>query len=105
MKRFTVMTALFGISFLVVWMIFQASAVSSKTENPVTSGNEVIVPVTGSEARDVAPVYDATGQLVSDPTGTISNGHTSRDMKVAPVFDASGSVVSDPTGTLYNSTR
>lgn len=110
MKRFTVISALFGISLLAVWMIFQASAASSnpgndKAENPVTSGNEVVVPVTGPESRQVAPVYDATGELVSDPTGTISNASDSRDVKIAPVFDATGAVVSDPTGTMYTSTR
>lgn len=139
MKRFTVITALFGISLLAVWMIFQASAASSKTDNGnianlVHSGNENAVPVTGAETRRVAPIYDATGKLVSDPTGTIwnaaksrnvrvapvydasgalisdptgtiSNADDSRDMKVAPVFDATGSVVSDPAGTMYNSTR
>lgn len=107
MKRFTVVTALFGISLLAVWMVFQASAASSKTENnnvsnPVSLGNEAVVPVTGSEARQVAPVYDASGALVSDPTGTIWNAPESRDVKVAPVYDASGALISDPTGTISN---
>lgn len=107
MKRFTVITSLFGISLLAVWMVFQASAASSKTgnnttENPVYSGNEVVVPVTGPESRQVAPVYDATGELVSDPTGTIWNAPASRDITVAPVYDASGALISDPTGTISN---
>jgi hypothetical protein len=107
MKRFTVVTALFGISLLAVWMIFQTSAASSKTqdnttENPVYSGNEVVVPVTRPEMREVAPVYDANGQLVSDPTGTIWNAAESHEMRVAPVYDSSGALISDPTGTVSN---
>lgn len=107
MKRFTVVTALFGISLLAVWMVFQASAASSKTdnnktENLVTSGNEVVVPVTGPESRQVAPVYDASGELISDPTGTIWNAAESRDVQIAPVYDATGALISDPTGTISN---
>lgn len=107
MKRFTVITSLFGISLLAVWMIFQASAaspktVNSQTENPVYSGDEVVIPVTGPEARRVAPVYDANGDLASDPTGTIWNAADSSDVMIAPVYDASGALISDPTGTIAN---
>ena len=107
MKRFTVVTALFGISLLAVYMVFQASAASSKSEqnetvNPVSSGNEAPVPVTGAEARTVAPVYDANGALVSDPTGRIWNAVDSRNVQIAPVYDATGALISDPTGTISN---
>jgi hypothetical protein len=108
MKRFTVVTALFGIILLAVWMIFQASAPSSKTDNKnavnsVHSADEAAVPVTGAESRRVAPVYDATGALVSDPTGTIWNAvDPTRDLRIAPVYDATGALISDPTGTISN---
>ncbi len=46
----------------------------------------------------IAPVYDAAGRLVSDPTDTIS----SSEMKVAPIFDATGEVISDPSGVILN---
>lgn len=46
----------------------------------------------------IAPVYDAVGRLVSDPTDTIS----SSEIKVAPIFDATGAVVSDPSGVILN---
>jgi len=108
MKRFTVVTALFSISLLVAWLIFQPSAASTQMENnaagsPVDSGNEVLVPVTAPEVRNVAPVYDANGDLVSDPTGTVSNTNDPRNMTVAPVFDSSGAVISNPSGILLHS--
>lgn len=81
----------------------------------------------------VAPLFDATGTLISNPSGTILNSYlpagltnlipaqsiaeemsggvrssgtavpvTGANFKVAPVFDATGAIVSDPTGTLLN---
>ncbi len=59
----------------------------------------------------IAPVFDTTGAVVSDPTGTMLNIDHSVDMavpvtssvgKIAPVFDTTGAVVSDPTGTLLS---
>jgi hypothetical protein len=108
MKRFTVVTALFGVSILAVWMVSQAFAVSpanTKDDNaPIqvqdVTGHEAPIPVTGAEARNVAPVFDTTGAIVSDPTGTILGGIHSANVKIAPIFDTTGAVVSDPTGTI-----
>ena len=60
------------------------------------SGN-VAVPVTLADMK-IAPVFDVTGAVVSDPTGTLLNAN----MKIAPVFDTTGAVVSDPTGTILS---
>lgn len=66
--------------------------------------------VTGADVK-IAPVFDVTGAIVSDPTGTIlSVTHsgdmavpvTGTDVKIAPVFDNTGAVVSDPTGTILS---
>ena len=122
MKRFIVITALFSVSILAGWVIFQASAASPvKPESDlmpdqvyyvtdemletIQSGNQAVVPVTGAEARKIAPVFDSTGAVVSDPTGTILGGTYSADVKIAPVFDTTGAVVSDPTGTLWNASN
>ena len=142
MKRFTVVTALFSVSLLAVWVAIQAIAASplkaqdtsSNIMNANAPSNKALVPVTGMEARIVAPaplydasgrivslnsngsingtailaaaanvqispVYDASGALLSDPTGTVS----SVDVKIAPVFDTTGVVMSDPSGTILNS--
>ena len=118
MKRFIVITALFSVGILAVWVSFQAfAASSSKNDNaPIKvhdaysellqvaqSADKAGIPVTGAETRKIAPVFDVTGMVVSDPTGAILGGIYSADVKVAPVFDATGAVVSDPTGTLWNS--
>ena len=59
----------------------------------------------------ISPVFDATGALVSDPTGTMLNALDSENRiipvtdvntKIAPGFDATGKVVSDPTGTILS---
>ena len=117
MKRFTVVTALFSVSILAVWVTFQASGASpaksdkapikvhdaySELLQVVQSAEKAGIPVTGAEARKVAPVFDATGAVVSDPTGTLLGGIYSADVKIAPVFDATGALVSDPTGTIWS---
>ena len=117
MKKFTVITALFGVGILAVWVIFQASAASPaknhkapiKAHDPYSdllqvaqSGDKAGIPVTGAEARKVAPVYDATGAVVSDPSGTLWNAIPSGEMKIAPVYDATGELVADPTGTMFS---
>jgi hypothetical protein len=142
MKHSTVATALFSVSMLTVWVGFQLLATSfvktrDTADQPLSihrADNEAYVPVTGVEARTiapapvygadgrivslnpngsgnspvvlvpvanvkVAPVYDASGALVSDPTGTVANA----DVKIAPVYDVSGRLVSDPTGTIWSS--
>jgi hypothetical protein len=119
MKRFTVVTGILGLSILALWAVFQISSASPtkakaniegldahNTASEVSKANlsgEMAVPVTGVDVR-VAPVYDANGILLSDPSGTISNAISSEPM-VAPVFDATGAVVSDPTGTILNASN
>ena len=140
MKRFTVVTALFSVSILALWILSQALITSSaKTHNASSSaGNQAILPVTGADVRaiapapvydasgriqslnpngsnneamilapaanvKIAPLYDATGKLISDPTGTLNSSRA--DKNVAPVFDNTGAVVSDPSGTLWNASN
>jgi cbb3-type cytochrome oxidase subunit 3 len=66
--------------------------------------------VTGADMK-IAPVFDVTGAVVSDPTCTLLIANqsgdravpvTGTDMKIAPVFDATGAIVSDPTGTMLS---
>jgi len=97
MKLFTFATALLSVSILVVLMIFQASAASTSTmKDPVQNAP---VPVTGAE-RKVAPVFDASGVVVSNPSGIVLNSASSGVRKIAPVFDATGAVISDPSGAI-----
>jgi hypothetical protein len=128
MKRFTVVTSLFSVSFLIVWVVFQASVPPPAKTNTdhtraetqdapgdlmktVDSNNESAVPVTGAEVRMIAPVFDSTGAVVSDPTGTIWNATHSDNLvapapsakvQIAPVYDATGQLISDPTGTIWS---
>lgn len=126
MKRFFIVTALFIGSVLVVWAFFQTSlpstskAQSNTIPNQVPTINDNTMPPVKSKVEaipsigmnvKVAPVFDATGAVLSDPTGTLlSENHpgamiipvTGAAVKVAPVFDTTGAVVSDPTGTLSN---
>jgi hypothetical protein len=126
MKRFTVASAVFSVSILAVWMIFQTYAASSARNNnstvkaqpshneimkAVNSGNEALIPVTGEQAKKVAPVFGTNGEVMSDPSGTILNAPgsgeaaipvTGAERKVAPVFDANGAVLSDPSGAILN---
>ena len=133
MKRFIVITVLFSVSILAVWAIFEASAASppetksdntsiqvhDQTDEMLKASHSVGLPVpaTGADMK-IAPVFDSTGAIVSDPTGTMLDetderlkaSHsvglpvpaTGADMKIAPVFDSTGAVVSDPTGTMLN---
>ena len=109
MKRFTTVTAVFGVSILAVWAIFQlytASQPQSKNDSATArdqpAREEAAVPVTGLESRKIAPIFDESGQVVSDPSGTVLNARPSSDRRIAPVFDASGAVVSDPSGTIWS---
>ncbi len=117
MKQFTVLASLFSITMLAVWIVFQlfsASAVKTRnvvdqTLSPGQAGNEAPVSVTSVDAKTVAPapVYDASGRIVSlNPNGSsvipIILAPAS-NMKIAPVYDASGRLVSDPSGTISNS--
>jgi hypothetical protein len=111
MKRFTVATALFSVSILVIWMVFHAFTTSSaKTHDASSSaGNSAIVPVTGAQVREVAPapVYDASGKIQSlNPNGSSNEAiilAPAANVKIAPVYDATGQLISDPTGTLNSS--
>ena len=114
MKRFTAATALLSVSTLVIWVVFQLFATSLVTapntaDQPLSihrAENEASVPVTGVEAKTLAPapVYDASGRIVAlNPNG--SNNRPiilppAASRQVAPVYDATGMLVSDPTGTI-----
>ena len=59
--------------------------------------------VTGADMK-IAPMFDSTGAVVSDPTGTLLSAAVlaTADMKIAPIFDSTGRIVSDPTGTILS---
>jgi len=114
MKRFTFTTALLSVSLLAVWMISEASSVSSSKSKIDESSKEsaskgMSVPKSAANVK-IAPVYDSTGALVSDPSGAIADEDmavpvTGAEKKVAPVFDTTGTVVSDPSGTIWNASN
>ncbi len=54
-------------------------------------------PLTGANFR-AAPQYDATGALLSDPSGLAAAAKA--EYKVAPLFDSRGAMISDPAGTV-----
>ena len=117
MKQFTVTTAVLSVSIMAFWMILQpysASPSGVKNDNlavqaqegrnqTLKAGNakEVVVPVTAAHAK-IAPVFDTTGAVISNPSGIKLNANPS-DVKIAPVYDANGVVVSDPSGAIFNS--
>jgi hypothetical protein len=126
MRRIIVVAVLFSIVILAAWVIFDAFAASApeaKSDNSqlqvqaetdeIPNANQSVdlpVPVAGRNMK-IAPVFDSTGAVTSDPTGTLLNVTNSgaravpatvTDMKISPVFDSTGAVASDPTGTLLN---
>lgn len=119
MKHFTVATALFSASMLAVWVAFQLFATSFvRTQNiadqPLSihrAGDEAYVPAAGVEARTLAPapVYDASGRIVSlNPNGSSNKPvilAPVANVQIAPVYDASGTLVSDPTGTILSANK
>lgn len=109
MKRFTTLAGVFSVSILAVWAISQMFAASqSQAKDGSTSvqvqpaSNEAAIPVTGPEDRKIAPVFDASGAVVSDPSGMMLNARPSENMKIAPVFDANGALASDPSGNIWS---
>ncbi len=121
MKRFITAVSVIGVSFLAVWAISQLFTASQhQTENRIapialqtaqagnikaSDLNKNLVPASGVESRSVAPVFDANGALVSDPSGALTNSSgnagipvTGKAMNVAPVIDSTGSVISNPSG-------
>ena len=72
MKRFTVITTLFIVSLLAVWGTLEAFAASP---SGTASGNVLML------AADIkiAPMFDATGAITSDPTGTMLNARNALD--------------------------
>jgi hypothetical protein len=109
MKRFTTLAGLFSVSILAVWAISQIFTVSqAQTKDSGASApdqpasNKAVIPVTGPEARKMAPVFDANGAVTSDPSGVILSARPFSDRKMAPVFDTNGAVVSDPSGTIWS---
>jgi hypothetical protein len=124
MKRLIVMTALFSVGVLLFSIVSEAYASSppetKRDRSSIYLDDEIdllpkaikpggLVPLVTCEDVKIAPVFDATGAVVSDPTSTLLNANPSRnriipvtcpDVKIAPVFDTTGAVVSDPTGTM-----
>ena len=124
MKRLIVLSTLFSVSLLAIWLVFDplGAALPERQNNnlPVEIQNEEMpksnepadleTPAILEDVK-IAPVFDASGLVVSDPTGTIwiakQSGDAAAlvvlgDVRIAPVFDATGAVVSDPTGTMSN---
>ena len=87
---------------------YDPASVKQSDETLKSEETNLIFPLPGMD-RQIAPVFDSSGDVVSDPTGTLSNGSYASDLpvpvtevKIAPMFDSSGAIVSDPTGTLSN---
>ena len=85
MRRFTVISVVFTAAILAAWGVFEVFAASP---SGTASANE---PMVGADMK-IAPVFDVTGAIISDPTGTMVNSNqsgasavplTGRDMKVA----------------------
>jgi hypothetical protein len=129
MKRSAVIIALISVSILATWANSQASAASppeTESDNsPIkvhydtdeipkdNQSGHVAVPAEGMDFR-IAPVFDTTGAVISDPSGILMDANhsvdkvipvISMDAKIAPVFDATGAVMSDPTGTMFGANR
>ena len=139
MKRFIVMTALVSVGVLLFSMVSEAYASpppeTKRNKSSIHLDDEIdllpkaikpgeLVPLVTCAEVKIAPVFDATGAVVSDPTGTMLNANPSKDriipvtcpdvkiapvfdatgsdVKIAPVFDSTGRVVSDPTGTIWS---
>lgn len=126
MKGLTFIVTLLAVGILVFSVIIQTYAASppeinrgrtsleyqaeiSYTEEVIQSGDTNAL-VTCAYAK-IAPVFDDTGAVVSDPTGAVLNANELKNMadlvkcpnaKIAPVFDATGAVVSDPTGAILS---
>jgi hypothetical protein len=123
-KQFFVVTALSVAIILAAWGIFKpipSSTLVTRSNNatlPVKikasgkSGSVQIgglaVPVTGTNFK-VAPVFDTTGKIISDPSGTVLSASglavapepmIDANFKVAPVFNSAGQIISDPDGTV-----
>jgi hypothetical protein len=126
MNKILVVTALSIAIILAVWAIFEPFTpfpLETRSNNaPIPAQAETggmlanvqpkgaAIPATGADFK-VAPMFDAWGAVISDPSGTLLNANkskgaavpvTSADFKVAPMFDAWGAVISDPSGTLLN---
>jgi hypothetical protein len=138
-SRFLILAALSVALILAAWGIIQtftssllattsntaaipAQLIAGEMSGGVRSGG-MAAPVTGTNFK-VAPVFDAAGALVSNPTGILLNSiplpaqyiagkmsagvwsavpATGVNFKVAPLFNAAGALVSDPSGTILNS--
>ena len=109
MKRFSVITTLFSVCVFVLSansIVFAASPIETQSGNtPIEFHDETCLDMM------ISPVFNATGTLVSDPTGMLLNPLNAEcrsvavmgaDVRIAPVFDATGALVSDPTGTMLN---
>ena len=107
MKQFIVLTTLFSVSMLAVWMVVQLfSASDAQKRNTTDQTLNIRRAVASIETKTVAPapVYDASGRIVAlSPNGSSVRPiilAPASNVKVAPVYDASGKLVSDPTGTI-----
>ena len=88
MRRFTVISAVFIVSILAALGIIGTFAASS---SGTASGN---VPIQVRAETDE--------MLKASQSGASAVPLTSTDRKIAPVFDATGAIISDPTGTMLN---
>jgi hypothetical protein len=110
MKRLSVIPALIILAAWVILGAMAASPAEAKRANTPKHSGCVTVFVADADVK-IAPVFDATGSVVSDPTGALVNANQygcvtvllpDAEMKIAPVFDDTGAIVSDPTGTILS---
>ena len=111
MKRFTVLTTLFSISFLAIWAVSQA-APAPKSSTPIAvydATGEMLKAIHSGDSVAIAPVYDSTGAMLAainpnkqvttvpayDATGAMLaaiNGKNA-EVKIVPVYDATGAML------------
>jgi hypothetical protein len=112
MKRFKVITTLLSVCVFVLsvnFIAFAASPIETQSDNtPIGFHDKTCLDVM------ISPVFNTTGTLVSDPTGTLLNPLNAEcrsvavmgaDVKISPVFDSTGALVADPTGTMLKATH
>lgn len=88
MKRFTVISVLFSVSILAFWVIIDSFAAAQ--------------PEAKSDTAPIVVRNETDEMLKASQSGVLAAPLTGSDMKIAPVFDVTGAVVSDPTGTILS---
>jgi hypothetical protein len=78
-------------------------AISNPERNTSPDWIERHLPAVSNPVRNTAPDWiERHPPIVSKPMNKVGTEVTGIDVRIAPVFDTTGAVVSDPTGTLLS---